>query len=283
MIVPKVSIIVPTWLEKNKKFLDLAIESIKNLNYPKEALEVIIVGKKSYQPQYEGVTTVAPDSDYFYAPEGLNFGFRAASKDSEYFFMMNDDVMLTKDSIFRMIQSEKTKFEETGHHSVFNALSPCDNYRLYDVLVGYRSEGKPVFMTKQLYQYEEMAPIKDTLINAQSFYPFGRINMPFLCMFATLIPRSAWELVGEFDENFKTGQDDIDWCFRAQNKGIALVVALDAVIWHFGGITSSETIKNDMRVTNVEYFVKKWGQFPPFVNQQTLDDMRNERVSFKRD
>jgi GT2 family glycosyltransferase len=240
------------------------MRSINNLDYPKDRLEVILVGRQSYKPQYPGVTTIAPDSDDFHNPVGLNLGLRAIDKASEAVIVMNDDVILTKNSVAKL-----TLAFRNNKNIIANAISPCDNYFKYSLQMGFFKAGNFHFFKDKFYTYEQCEPHFEDMMNADSMYPEGYVNMPYLCSYATLISRECLDRVGLYDENFKTGQDDVDYCYRALDQGAQCVSAMQALIWHFGGTTSQTTMNNPLRLQSLEYFKAKWGQLPP----GTADDI----------
>ena len=263
---PKVSLIITTWLESSKKYLDLCIESVRNLNYDLDSLEVLIIGKKSYQPQYAGCKTIAPDSDQFYPAHGINFGMRHASPDSKYFFICNDDVILTQNCLTRLVDFTRE------NKILVNPTSPCDNGTACHLIFGFYNQKKQfVQMPHTSYTYEQLAPVAIDLMNAESLYPAGLVRQYFLCIYATLIPRIAYEAIGEWDEGFKTGQDDLDYSLRAKEKGFECVTCLDALVWHFSGVTVEKTLNPQMRRDNIMYFKNKWNFWPPGINQESFD------------
>jgi GT2 family glycosyltransferase len=185
------------------------VRSIDNLDYPRDRMEVILVGRKSYKPQYPGIITIAPNMDDFHNPVGLNIGMKACSPDSDAIIVLNDDIMFTKHSL--------RKLAATVLHNpnvIANALSPCDNYMNYSLQMGFLKKGHFYTFRDKFYSYEECEPYFEDMINANSIYPEGYINMPYLCSYATLISRECFNKVGFYDENFKTGQDDVDYCYQ---------------------------------------------------------------------
>ena len=53
-----------------------------------------------------------------------------------------------------------------------------------------------------------------------------------------LVSMKAWRDVGEFDERFKGYGADVDWCFRAAQKGYRLVVSDSHECFHLGSQTA---------------------------------------------
>lgn len=251
---PFISVVITTWLEKNKTYLDAALASIKNLNYPKDRMQVILVTPKWYRPEFEGVITMNPyeDNRHYYNGEGLNYGIKHADPRAEYYFILNDDVILTKNCLKNMVEASQGKL-------VANAISPNENGLDYFFHFGFWKGGILNMAPERFTRFENIKGTTEDLMNAESLYNQGLIFRKYLFLYATLIPRSVWDEVGILDEGFRTGPDDIDYSIRCMQKGIRLISVMNAVIWHFGGVTSSETIDKTLRESNAKYFKEKWG------------------------
>lgn len=248
-MLPKVSIVVTAYLPESKPYLDNCIASIKNLNYPSECIETLIVTPRWYIPEYEGCKTIHPCYGAYHNPVAVNYGMSEASKDSKHLFMINDDVILTRDCLKNLVNA-------AGDSEVcLGAISNCDNYGHYQLMF-------PGNLHKRQYRLEEIAHVVPQMMNAQSSYPAGVIFPQTLYLYANLFPRKVWEKVGPFDEEFKTGFDDTDWCMRARQSGIGLGICLDSLVWHCSGASADKTmgdLKSDLRAQNEAYFKRKWG------------------------
>lgn len=263
---PLVSIIITTWAPEQKRYLDLCVESVKNLNFPQDQLDITIIGRKGYMPEYEGIHTKRPDEDgHFYPARGINYGMLAANPRSKYFLILNDDVILTKNSLANLVSA-------VGDHKIMaNGISPCDNGIAYNLLFGFQKDNEFIGMSTKQYRYDDLKGYFKELMNAESIYPQGIVRQGFLCIYATLIPRIAYEAIGDWDENFKTGQDDLDYSMRAHQKGFDTVSVLNSLIWHFSGVTVENTLNLKIRQDNVRYFRDKWGHMPPGIRESFLD------------
>ncbi len=250
----KVSIIVTTYLEKSKPYLDACIQSIKNQSYAD--IETIIVGRPSYAPAYDGVTTVHPPMDSFGCATGVNFGISKSDPASHYIFTINDDVILTKNCVSNLV-----KIMGDGDW-ILNPLSNCDNGIKYLFDFSFYKDGNEHRVNAPQYIYDDLKGYLPELMNAESRLPTGIILQNELFFYATMIPRKVWEKVGQFDEIFKTGQDDIDYSLRARQKNVALGVCTDALAWHFSGASANSTMTDPVRIRNLQYFKYKWGYYP---------------------
>lgn len=253
---PKVSIIVTSYFESAKPYLDLCMESINNLSYPRYQLDVILVTKKGYTPFYKGVRNVFPHEQQFYNPKGINTGVASAAEDSKYYFILNDDVILTKSCL------EPLVYAAGDLNCILMPLLSCHTDFRYNLIMGYEENGGFVHINKRFNRLNDWIPIKDKLMNTKSVYPPGLLRERSLCMVAPLIPRKTWAKIGEFDEQFTVGQDDIDYSLRATKVGAINGICLDSLVWHFGGASSEDNTSDEVRVDNLNRFKTKWGFYP---------------------
>ncbi len=235
---PKVSIIVTSYCPESEPYLNLCIKSIKNLSY--DNFETILVTRPGYFPLFDGVKTTYPSKLEFWNSTGLNWGVNQASKDSEYYFLINDDVILTKDCLQPLVATLQEK--------AIGQVMP----------IGNDMQGRYFFPELSLKLNLEFAENNEkTLMGAQSTRPMGIIVADTLCLYAQLISKRVWDEVGPFDENL-TGQDDIDYSLRVRQKGYINAIELSSLVWHFGGVSAAVTLTDEKRRIAMETFKKKW-------------------------
>lgn len=254
----KVSIIVPAYFtnSENQRYLDLCLKSISAQTYPKDQIEVIVSSSGPMKPVVPENFRHVHSDDRLHFPKAVNQGTRASDPNSKYLFILNDDTCLTESCLEVMVSA-------VGNNSIVaNPLSNCDNFARYQMVVGFEKDGDFTPVPIRFIRYNQIEGDEENLIKAKSIYPPGIINQNWLAIYATLIPRRIWDQVGEIDENFKTGQDDLDWCLRARQLDIPNVVVIHALAWHFGGVTSSLVIDKEMREHNYQTFFTKWGMKP---------------------
>lgn len=239
------------------------MKAIRNLNYPKDRLEVILVGRKSYRPKYAGIKTIAPDVDQFPNSVGLNFGIRHTNPKSKYIWILSDDTIPTRGSL------ENLTATAGDLDIILNPITPSESgngYALHFPVIKLDGTSDHAIF-KRKYRLEDVkSHIKD-MINTPSIYPVGVINKNYLRMFATLIPRKVWNKVGMgapdkdsmvigFDESMWA--QDIDYSFRASKYfGVTLADCLPSLVWHFSGISLDVPLEEPQRRT--EGFMDKWG------------------------
>lgn len=234
-----VSIVITSYSPDSRKYLNLCIESIRNLDYEGE-IETIIVGRPDYLPQYEGVKTIAPPFPQFYPPIGLNFGMKEAKHD--IMLVLNDDTILTKHSLRNLV-------ETYSHFPHVGLLMPISNDQQgrYSAIVG----AVPGPM-----KFEDVNPL--LLMNNSSIYPLGLSYHETLCIYAFMISKRVYEAVGPFDESL-LNNDDIDYTMRMNQHGYANAIAYNSIIYHFGGVTADKTFSKEVRDEGIKRFMEKWG------------------------
>lgn len=253
---PLVSIVVVTYLESNQKYLDLCLKSIENLSLPKEAYEVILVSSGEYTPNKHPVIKEYMHSQgRLHYPEAINWGITHTNPESKYLLILNDDVILTKDSISNMAAVVQDMDVIAG------PISNCDNHAKYGLMFGYTKDDVYHPVNKRFYRYEEW-PDHVEMMNMMSQYPPGMFPQQFLCFYCTLIPRKVWNKVGTLDDRFKTGQDDLDYSKRCLQQGVTPIVVLNSLVWHFGGVSADQALTNEIRLENVKYYRQKWNEDP---------------------
>lgn len=255
---PKIGIVMTSYNPASKKYLDLAMKSFELVKYPREKIDFVLVTRPDYCPTYEGVRTVYPMLDKFSNCVGLNYGAKQLADDCELLFIVNDDVIFTPQCLMNMAP---WVMGPTGHHSniIVSPVSNCDLGWLYSLGLGYHESDQKTFtFQKRFYNYEELEPHFDGLMNAYSYYPPGMMYVENLCLYANMMPMSLWKHLGGFDETFLLGYDDTDFVLRAKEVGTRLGVALNSMITHFAGATSSVSLSDEDRAAAKAIFDRKW-------------------------
>lgn len=257
MNLPRVSVVVTAYLAESRPYLENCIASIRNLDYPQELLDVILVTPTWFKPEFENVRTVHPCYGAYHNPPAINYGASLASKDSKHLLLLNDDIILTRDSLKNMV------ITAGDADVILSAISNCDQGDMYQLMF-------PHGLEKRQYRLDEISHLVPEMMNASSPYPWGLIFPRMLYLYANLIPVKVWNSVTGgttpdaigFDTNFETGADDVDYCLRAQKHGVKLAICLNSIIWHMSGASADKTLgplDSDKRVATQKYFEKKWG------------------------
>ena len=253
---PKVSILVVTYLKENQKYLDLCLKSIKNLNYGAEFLDVLVLSTGDYEPETHGYRSVHTER-HMHFPEGVNYGVSLLDKDSKFILVLNDDVIMSINSLMRMVCAAG------DHDCIMGPISNCDNGWKYNLsTIGFHKNGQIHNFTKRFYRYEDIQDISDDMMNSPLHAPPGVWIQKWIAFYCVLFPRKTWEKLGGLDDQFKTGCDDLDASLRCQELKIPVLIEQGSVVWHAGGCSADKVLTPEIRNDNDEYFKKKWGVTP---------------------
>lgn len=97
-----------------------------------------------------------------------------------------------------------------------------------------------------------------TKVNRDKFWH----EYDFCCV---VMPRSTYDAVGDFDENYKVGgYEDTDYAYRLREKQLTYGVTGSSYIHHFGSQTLGDFKRDgDKHVShNRNYFIQKWKDDP---------------------
>jgi GT2 family glycosyltransferase len=140
------------------------------------------------------------------------------------------------------------------HMLFMQALSNCDNHWLYNLV--FMLNGKPIM--QRFFRMEDVGDDVHHMKNASSLYQPGLLFPHTLCTYASLIPRRVIDRVGLFDERFRDGYEDSDYIYRCKKADVRPAVCLNALVWHFGGVTTSDVVTPELSEKNRRLFGEKW-------------------------
>jgi GT2 family glycosyltransferase len=272
---PFVSVIITTYLSSTRPYLELAMESAKNLDYPKDRMEIILVTHKvdwrSYKEMFtnEYTRVICRPEVQFNNPQGMNYGINASKDETEFFYMFNDDVIVTKDSLKNLVRAVGDS--PVIAHTITNCMNHNPGY--YSLAFGIEIDGKWEPFNRQYYRLPDIAGLPKYMMNSRSIYPSGALFHQFLCLPCALFPKKVFDAIGTFDELFDAGCDDIDICLRATRAGIPVATALDAIAFHASGTSADSSMKLEARKNTMRYFHEKWGSYPPGATKESIDNL----------
>lgn len=237
---PLVSIIVTSYCQESRAYLDQCIKSIANLSYPN--IETIIVGRRDYNmPEYANARTIAPDEGSFWNGHGINYGVEHSS--GEYLLIVNDDCVLTRDSVAPLVNALK--------HPEIGQVMPASNDQQFRYYIPYLMHH---------FEYMERSGQADKLGDALCHGPQGLMFADTLCLYAHMLRRETWDRVGGMDDN--SGLIDIDYSLRMRQAGLMNAIELSSIIWHWGGRSVTHTLDTPKRLKQRDQFKAKWGWVP---------------------
>lgn len=271
----KLSIVMVTYLEENFRYLCLAIDSLsrqKGVDF-----ELILVSSGRFNPNVDHIPKTNllnlrhhHSEERLHYPSAINYGMKLIRDSSKYVMMANDDLIFTKDSLLKLMDSFDILKDSNGEEMplILNPLSSCDNHwAFWSPLKLITEEGESIGLSNRFYRYDELKDHFELIMNSmhydpiyKNFYPWMLINRSseYIAFYCTTMQRRVWDLIGELDSNLKTGFDDNDYSRRARQHNIPLAIAVHSFVLHFGGATADIALTEQDREDNVIYFTNKW-------------------------
>jgi GT2 family glycosyltransferase len=209
---PKVSVIVCAY--NAERTMDRCLASLEKLDYPN--CEVIVVNDGSTDrtreicERYDFVRLINQENQGLSAAR--NVGLRAAA--GEIIAYTDSDCMADPDWLTYLV----ARFESSTFAAVGGPNLPPPDDSLVASCVAV-SPGAPAHV----------------LLDDEVAEHIPGCNMAFR--------RDALEAISGFDPIFRTAGDDVDVCWRLQNKGLTIGFSPAAVVWHFRRNTIGDYLK----------------------------------------
>lgn len=209
---------------------------------------------------YPSLRLILMDKNYGFA-DGYNKAL--AQIDAEYYVLLNDDVEVTQGWV------EKVVAVMDADHSIA-AAQPM--LKMFDERTRFEyAGGAGGFIDKLGYPFCR-GRIFSTIEHDCGQYSDTR-EVFWATGAAMFVRASVWKELGGLDGDFFAHMEEIDFCWRAKNKGYKIVATSDAEVFHVGGGTlpKSSPFKTQLNFRNNLAMLYK-----------NLPDKRLHRVMFIR-
>lgn len=258
---PYVTIIIPTHLDENAKYLDLAVTTA--LQTFGVHADVIVVSSAMTPPQ----DWKHPRLKTYHRPQLNNasikveFGIGMANPSTNVFVIMSDDVMVSRKTI------EHIASVALFNNCIVNPLSNGDNGTRFMAPLNLLRRPAitepvlvwPIPVNLSLEDLQAGCPeYLDRILCFETGYRNLCFTQPWLSFYCTAIPKKVLETVGPLDARMDVRHNDQDFCIRAAQKGIPAVISADAFALHFGSRTlykahTKEEFDQASKVFNEKY------------------------------
>lgn len=235
---------------------DVLTDCIKSLvDNAEDGIEIIIVDNGSEDTAMEDVENRYPYVHTIYMGEnagwgaGCNVGMQTAFKHGAgYVLLLNTDTEIEKGMISELL--EYCNGNTLTIPRIYRDKNDKDHSLWY-------SGGKIDY---------EAADAKQTLFAYDAAE--DSCNEPKKVEFATgccmMISREIWEKAGGFDEEYYLYYEDVDYCMRLKEQGIAILYVPKAALWHkVGGSAGGEVsyISQYYTVRNRLFFADRYKKY----------------------
>ncbi len=271
----KVSVVIVTF--NGERFIVKNLESLyKQTLVP---AEVIVVDNASrdqttalVEREFKKVKIIKNKKNYHYA-RAVNMGVEAAVED--LVIILNQDIELKEDFIemlYRRYEAEEDKETAAG-------IVPQMRFKKLRTFIN----GIGNFVTGKSWG-------SDNYFGVVDIGQFERLlYVGSACFGAIMVTKAGWREVGPLDIQYKSFYEDVDWSIRAHLKGMNLLAAPKAVVFHEFGGSYPAGLKLTLAAKNRMRFVLKnlkGKLLKTFFKQYLKQDIRNSlslirRKSFK--
>ena len=225
---PFVSVVMPNWNGKDDTLE--CLDSLRNLDYPKDRLEIIIVdnGSQDGSPQIIKEKYSEMNHDGFFslklielpenigAPAAINRRIKNAHPDYDYIFKIDNDVVFDNKSLRELVKaSEKDEKVGIAGGKVYffenmkliqSAGGKINLWRGWAITIGYKE--------MDVGQYERVQEVD------------------WICGASMLLKKKAIEEIGLFDYKYFVYYDETDLAIRTKRARYKVLYIPYAIIWH---------------------------------------------------
>lgn len=162
---------------------------------------------------------------------GFAQGYNEALKhvDADIFCLLNSDVEVTENWLYPIVKAFNTLPEASIIQPKILDLLNKEYFEYAGAAGGFIDQLGYPFCRGRIFQHLEKDKGQYDGIK-EIFWATGA------CMF---VKRSVFESLGGFDIDYFAHQEEVDFCWRAKNKGLKVYYVGASKVYHFGGSTLS--------------------------------------------
>lgn len=241
MNTPQVSILIPVYgeLACTQKCLECVEKTLSGkLDY-----EILIINDASKDGTADFLDELQEPYRIFHNKENQGFARSnnrlAGEAKGDYLLFLNNDVFVAGDWLIPMLAVFESK-EKVG--MVGNVQRLADSRRYDHMGVVFAPEGNPRHYGQGFWHRPFKGQVREwSAVTAA----------------CCLAKREVFLEIGEFDESFLNGCEDIDLCLTMSEAGLSHFVVHDSVVEHVKGASEGRKLNN---VKNTRILDEKWGE-----------------------
>lgn len=236
----KTAIVILNW--NGRKFLHDFLPFV--IKYKPDSAKIYIADNASSDDSIELINSDFPEVGLITLEENYGFakGYNEALKkiDAKYYILLNSDIEVTENWVEPIINYLENHSEVAACQPKIKSWYDREKFEYAGAGGGYIDYLGYPFCRGRIFQELE----KDT-------GQFDNVQEVFWASGACLFVKSdVFHELGGFDEDFFAHMEEIDFCWRAKNKGYKIIYNPASTVYHIGGGTLP---KNSPRKTYLNF------------------------------
>lgn len=249
----KILIIIVTW-NKKKYVLDL-LAAVNTLEYPKEALDILVIDNASTDGTVDAIKQDYPDINLICNPEniggtggfntGLSWAFEQPLEKYKYLWLLDNDVLVHQRALIELVNLLEAKPDIAVAGSTMMQLDYPWRINEMGAFVN-RNDGMLI-----LNRHLEHIPAwqgrsaKDLLnididLSKYLMHCSPYMDIEYVAAASLLIRADVAREAGLWRDYF-IHFDDVEWCLRIAEMGHRVVVSAKSLIWHLSAAAKVPT------------------------------------------
>lgn len=224
---PAVTVLILNW--NGKRYLDQFLPSVLSSTYPN--FEVLVADNGSEDGSIEFLERTYPEVRIL--DHGHNYGFTEGNNkalphiDSPYVVLLNSDVEVSSGWLEPLVALAESDESVASVQPKIRAFHQKTHFEYAGASGGYMDRYAYPFCRGRLF--DELEADEGQYEDArQVFWATGA---------CCLLRKSILDEIGLFEPSFFAHMEEIDFCWRAQNKGYKIMVEPKSMVYHVGGGT----------------------------------------------
>lgn len=209
-----------------REHLEVCLSSLRDLSFPKEDLEIIVVDNASTDDSVDFLTSEFPN--VVLVRNEVNLGFSraanrgAANANGEYLAFLNNDMRVDKNWLSSMLETVRSGQFACVGSTVLNWEGTAVDF------MGRRDD--PFCLD---HAYSDKTFLSSSAAGGPTFRTL------FVSCGAAIFRREVFQSLGGFDPDFFLYHEDVDLGWRLWLQGYECAVSTESLVYHRGGATSS--------------------------------------------
>ncbi len=268
---PSILVIIVTW--NKKQYVLNLLESFQALDYPRSALDVLVIDNASEDDTVEAIRANYPDVRLICNPEniggtggfntGLQWAFEQPADRYRYLWLLDNDVELHSRTLSELVDLLEAQPDAAVAGSTMmqldfpwrlNEMGAFVDRHCGELVLNRHLEEIAAWKGLTLKQLRTM----DVALNKQLMHCRPYMDVDYVAAASLLIRADVAREIGLW-RDFFIHFDDVEWCLRITRSGRRILVSARSLIWHLSAAAKVPTWVLYYDNRNVLYLVKDHG------------------------